>query len=205
MRFIYLSILLFISIFAVSQVYSEFDHKDSIPASENPPLFHQNKVKFSVEMGTTFGFSKGYGNYFGTYMSPQIQYPISKRFTASTGMIITGTTGGMVYSPFDSRFYNGGYSGSLVFVKGAYKVNENLTLTGATFHEINFNKPMPGNQPVQFQNSGNYKGLIMGADYKLGENLFIRGQVEFSNGHNPYRYSPGMLPAGHPFDDPFIH
>jgi len=205
MRLIYLSILLLISLFAGSQVYSDRQLNDTLDQPASHTMNQQNKLKFSMELGTYFGIANGYGNYFGTYVSPRIQYPLSKRFTASAGMMITGSTGGARYSPFENSFYSGGYTGSLVFIEGAYKVNENLTLTGATFREIEFRPVNTAGNLSPVHTNNNYKGIIMGADYKLGENVFIRGQIEISNGRNPYYHSPMITPASHSFFNPFSY
>jgi hypothetical protein len=168
-------------------------------------LIQKKKLKLNIEVGTTFGTTFGNGSYFGTYLSPNISYPVSKRFTVSTGGYLLNTQGlnqqseGVIY-PYNP--FVGSMTRTFLYVKGAYRLNENITLTGAAYKEFNaFNAPQPNVPGGNY----NYEGFIMGVDYQLGENVFIRGQVEFSNGNSPYRYSP-MHPASqriHGIRDPF--
>ena len=205
MKQLYLILFLMISMMAGAQVLQPgFNGRDTLAHEPNLySLTQDKKLDLSFEVGTTFGVVGNHGNYFGTYVSPRLQYPVSNRFTARAGMVITHLSGNGFYSPFESRQYSGRTTGSLVFVEGAYKVNSRLTLTGATFHEIDVEPSLTrDNKPLMQDNS--YKGVIMGLDYQLGENVFIRGQVEFSNGRSPYGFSPMYRSAAHPFFNPYF-
>jgi hypothetical protein len=154
-------------------------------------FIQKNKVRVNVEVGTTFGTTFGNGSYFGTYVSPHISIPVSKRFSLQTGGYLlnsqalsnNGEEG--FYNPYNP--FSNGMTRTFLYVEGAYMLTENLTLTGAVYKEFNmFNKPPPGINSGDFD----YEGIIMGVDYKIGENVFIHGQIEFSNGRSPYYYSP---------------
>jgi hypothetical protein len=154
----------------------------------------KKKLKVNMEIGTTFGTTFGSGSYFGTYLSPNISYPVSKRFTLSTGGYLFNTHG--LNNPSDGTIYpynpfSGGITRTFVYVEGAYQLNENITLTGAAYKEFNVFNTAPSSSSGR---NFNYEGFIMGVDYKLGNNVFIRGQVEISNGGSPYQYSP-LYPA----------
>lgn len=165
-------------------------------------ILTKQKLRFNLEFGTSFSANK-YGSYFGTYVSPRISYPVSNRFTLSFGGYFAGIspisnsenslTYGSPYGSFLTRSY--------VYVEGAYRLTENLTVSGVAYKEVNLFRPtnpgMPGN-------NFDSHGFIMGVDYKIGNNVFIRGQVEVSNGNSPYRYSPFMNPAGSRLNDPFF-
>ena len=198
-------ILIVLANFLNAQVFNPYVEKTDTLAytdSRNPEAY--KKPAFSVQMGTVFGFSKVYGNSFGTFISPRLSYPMSKRFTLSSGMTFYRNTGNYINSPFDGTTSPAAFSGSLLFVEGAYKLNENLTLTGAAFHDINLQKNNPSfKQNPAFENES-YKGVIMGAHYKLGENVFIEGSVEFSNGRNPYLQSPFMRSPFSPSYNPYL-
>ncbi|MCB0806579.1 MAG: hypothetical protein KDC05_12335 [Bacteroidales bacterium] len=206
MRYVYVIILMIWADSIFSQDFNPYLNRNDTLISENSSqVLKTQKPSFSLEMGTVFGFSKVYGNSFGTFVSPRISYPLSKRFSISTGMTLYRNTGNYVYSPFDQSLTAGGFSGSLLFVEGAYQMNENLTLTGAAFHDINLSRKPPSVRQNSAMFNDSYKGVMMGAKYKLGDNVFIEGQVEFSNGRNPYLHSPfnrsSMSPAYHPFVD----
>lgn len=165
--------------------------------SDIESYLQKKKLKVNVEVGTTFGTSFGSGSYWGTYIAPHVSYPVSNRFTLKTGGYLLNTYGinnnyseGVIY-PYNP--FSGNMTRTFLYVEGAYKLNENITLTGAAFKEFNvFNEPSPNSSGQNYD----YEGFIMGVDYRLGNNVFIRGQVEISNGRSPNRYSPFHPAAG---------
>ena len=179
---------------------SEINHK------EIADIIQKRKVRVNVEVGTTFGTTFGNGSYFGTYISPHITVPVTNRFSLRTGgyllnsQALNNNNESSFYSPYNP--FSNGLTRTFVYVEGAYRLTENLTITGAAYKEFNvFNKPPPGVVSGDYD----YEGIIMGVDYKIGENVFIRGQIEFSNGRSPYNHSPFNRTAGfgHPGMDPF--
>lgn len=175
----------------------------AIDKQEIESAFQPRKLKFNLEFGTTFGASK-HGSYFGTYVSPHFSYPINQRFTISVGGYFSGI------SPINQGEqnmmfgypYGGLLSRSYVYVEGAYRVTENLTFTGAVYKQVNlFNSAQ---QPVPGYNN-DIRGFKMGVDYKIGDHIFIRGEVEVSNDPNPYSRSPFNYPAGNRMYDPFFN
>jgi hypothetical protein len=45
----------------------------------------------------------------------------------------------------------------------------------------------------------------MGVDYRIGEHIFIRGEVEVREGYQPYHYDPFMNPTGRRMNNPFFY
>lgn len=180
---------------------SEINHK------EIADIIQKRKVRVNIEVGTTFGTTFGNGSYFGTYISPHVTVPVTNRFSLRTGgyflnsQALSNNNETSFYNPYNP--FSNGLTRTFVYVEGAYKLTENLTVTGAVYKEFNmFNKPPAGVVSGDYD----YEGIIMGVDYKIGENVFIRGQVEFSNGRSPYNYSPFNRSSGfgHPMNmDPF--
>ncbi len=182
-------------------VTEEFDEEEI----EN--YIEKKKLRFNAEVGTFFGTGFGSGSYFGTYVSPHLSYKVSPKFTLSAGARLETT----FMNPFNESDYSGyGYPGyyspgSFVYVKGAYQLNDRLIVSGTVYKHFNlFSNPDPAYGG--FEND--YKGIIMGVDYKLGENVFIRGEIEISDGYRPYGYpysNPGFRadPFSSPFNDPF--
>jgi hypothetical protein len=185
-------------------VTSEFNER------EIADYIEEKKVQVRMELGTFFGTGFGSGNYFGTYVSPHIGYRISPKFTLNTGARITQSFG----SPGYEMGYYGPYgypaanlSRSFLYVEGIYQVNDRLLLSGAAYKEINLlNPPSSRHESYNFDS----KGFIMGVEYRIGENIFIQGQIEVSDGPGYYRADPFSYPAGRfdrsPFrslDDPF--
>lgn len=179
---------------------------DTIAPAEQTIQIQPAKVKFGMSFGTYFATNFGGGYQYGTFLSPHVTYPVSKRFSLSVGAQINNSMGNMYYQPFD-RTLNSGYRyqpvQSMLYVQGAYRLSENVTVRGATYRTVNFS----GNSN---QLNGNinrdYSGLIMGVDYKLGKNVFLQGQIEFSNGrganqYNPFYNGPGFPNSNSPFGD----
>lgn len=174
----------------------------SLDQEEMDAYLNQKKLKFNLELGTSFG-TGAYGSYFGTYVAPSISYPLSSRFTITGGgyfaglsPILQGENSPVRNNPFGSM-----YSRSYLFVKGAYRLTDNLVVSGLVYKEVDFfnanQQPVPG---TNFEN----QGFIMGVDYKIGDNVFIRGSVEVSNGNRPSYYSPFMNPGSNRMFDPFF-
>ncbi len=174
-----------------STQYSDSDFN----AKEIAAFLKERKLKFRVEVGTSFGTSFGSGNYFGTYLAPHLSYSISPRFNINAGAIINNSFGKYSYNPLYSDVFttNGSaFTRAFIYFEGAYRLNEKLTLTGAVYKEINLlNVPDPATREFNLDR----KGFIFGIDYKLGENVFIRGQINVSNGVNPYYPQPYLGPS----------
>lgn len=212
MKIIYsiLFLIFSITVFGQDDVYYSSDHEnDSVQNKTENDLSLEVQTKrkpsFNISFGTTFASTFGSGSYFGTYVSPHISYPVSKRFTLRVGGTLTTTLGNTYNEPYPNRAgfsYFGNFNRSFVYAEGAYQLNDRLIVTGTVYKEFNLNQnPFPTNEAVSYDN----KGMILGVDYKVSENVFIRGQVEISNGRNPYQYSPMGFPGmGHPSDS-FFH
>lgn len=152
----------------------------------------ENKMKFRLSAGAFAGTSFGSGEYFGTYVTPQINYRLSPKFTLTAGMTLTNTFG----NPYNYYLAEGGngypsanFTRSFLYASGAYQLNERLVLSGTVYKAINlFNQ----NTFSTKSSAGDYQGMIMGVDYKIGKNIFIQGQIEISN--NPYQHyhQPGF-------------
>lgn len=165
----------------------------------------KRKPSFHVSFGTNFATTFGSGSYVGTFVSPHIAYPVSKRFTLRVGGTFTNALGSTFNEPYPNRqpnYYLGNLNRSFIYAEGAYQLSERVMLTGAVYKEIDLTRnPFPKNQAVSYDN----QGMILGVDYKIGENVFIRGQVEISNGRNPYYYSPMGFPGAGHLSDPFFY
>jgi len=174
-------------------VASDFDEE------EIAEYIQEKKLKLNFELGTFFGTGFGSESYMGTYVSPHISYPVSKKFSLNAGARITSSFGGTGYEP---AFYSPyGYSSgnmtrSFVYVEGVYQVNSRLTVSGAAYKEFNLM-----NSPATVDNRYNFdsKGFIMGVDYRIGENVFIHGSIEISDGPGYNRMNPFSSPGGSGF------
>jgi len=168
----------------------------TLQASENfnpeevKEAISKKKLRVNVEVGATFGGSSYYGSYFGTYIAPRLSYDFTPRFTLSGGISLASYYGignnGPEYAGMN--MYSGyGMPTSSVFIEGSYRLTENLAVYGAVHQQIDLL-----NIPGQTQNNTNYNfngtSVRMGFKYKVSDNVFIQGEVGFSN--QPYRYNP---------------
>jgi len=107
----------------------------------------------------------------------------------------TSTFGNPVYEPgfFSPYGYPAAnFTRSFVYVEGIYQVNSRLTISGAAYKEFNlFNPPSPIDNRYNFDS----KGFIMGVDYRIGDNIFIHGSIEVSDGPGYYRANPFLSPS----------
>lgn len=178
---------------------------EDFDAEEIQEFINKKKIGFQMEVGTSFGTAFGGGNFMTTYVAPHISYRVSPKFSINAGAIIAQGMGSF-YSetkPYGLYGYSTPmYPRSFVYIEGDYKVSDRLTLTGTAYKEIDVFNQNP-NSSTNFDTDIN--GVIMGVDYKIRENIYIRGEIELSNGRNPYRH-PGMDPWRSPFNsfnDPF--
>lgn len=150
----------------------------------------EKKVKFGMDVGAFAGFGSYSGAFYGTYISPKVKYSLTPKFTLAVGGTIVNSYGSLYYYPTAEGSLNNpqaNFTRSFLYASGAYKLTDRLIISGTVYKEINaFNQNPTGSKT----NSNDYQGMIMGVDYKIGENFFIQGQIEISN--DPYsRYHPG--------------
>ncbi len=163
----------------------------------------KDPFQFSVTVGTSFGTNFGGANYFGSYVAPEVSYNLSPRFSLGVGARVSS---GFPIGSSDPYYYgtpgllSGNVNRTFVYVKGAYQVSENLRITGAVYKEMNVFNSQPQNYPGA---NFDYEGVIMGVDYRVGKNMFIHGEIEFSNGSNPYRFNQNPFPTNHFDPSPF--
>jgi hypothetical protein len=158
-------------------VSSDFDEK------EIEHFLTEKKFNFTFGAGAVFGTGSA-GEYFGTYVSPEASYRLSPKFTISGGMTIYNSFGSPYSYPLSENSFGyptGNFTQSFLYASGSYQVNNRLKLSGTVYKRIN----LFSDQNSYTGNTNNdYHGMIMGVDYKLGENVFIQGQIEISN--DPY-------------------
>lgn len=144
----------------------------------------KKKMHTGIEAGTFLGTGFGNGGYFGTFVSPYFSFPIGPRFSLSTGVMISNYTGSNYLNPSEEVFHypSGNIMQTIIYAGGSYYLNERLTFSGTMFKEFSLKN---NETSLTDQENFDYKGFIMGVDYKVGKNMFIRGQIEISD--SPYR------------------
>ncbi len=190
------SVLLFSFIPAAAQIgyYSDKDttSKKGIEDFEkNSPLFKNKRLGFSMEMGAGVSGSKyGIGSY--TYFSPFLNYRVSPRFRLDFGAsYIQGFNN---FKTNDLYGFGSNQSYLSLFARGNYLVSDKLLISGTVYKTFDLTKPQNSDLNNQKRSLENY-GIIVGAEYKITENLTIGAQVNFSDRNSGYYNNP-FYPCG---------
>jgi hypothetical protein len=177
-----------------SDLLSQDDFSDTdrgkINSEEILPYLQPGKMRMNLEMGSTLMYTGGLYHGLGTYISPGISYSVGSGFSLHSGLHLNMFS--FVPEANLETSFHPAFTSALFYAGGSYKLTERVTLTGTAFKEMYRFSHEPANpmfKPV------NYQGLLMGVDFILGENFFIQGQLEISNGFSPYRLYPSH-PSG---------
>lgn len=145
---------------------------------------------FGVQMGSSFTTGFGGGSLFSQSVAPHIQFRPGQKFSLVVGSVFsTGSFGGN--TPLAMQSSGGGlfpdrmYS-TTVYALGAYQVNSRLVITGGAWAEKNNMGMMfsPQMNPQAFEM--NPRGMMMGMEYKITENLRFGAEINVSQGYNPF-------------------
>jgi hypothetical protein len=177
-------------LFAQNQVQTSSDDSldlkrpTKIDKEEIAGYLAQKKPHISVTSGTMLLTGFGNGGYFGTYLAPDLSYPLTGKLKIHTGLMIANYFGDGFFYPLSEGTYGystGNFTRRLIYAGGSYDINSKLTLSGTVYKEFNLFNSNPSSPE---KNNFDYKGMIMGIDYKIGKNAVISGQIEISD--SPY-------------------
>jgi hypothetical protein len=157
---------------------------------------------FGMQMGSTFTTGFG-GNMFTQSFAPHLQFRPGQNFSLTVGTVFSTSN----FSGGTPMFMNVSGAGmpdrflsNTVYALGAYQVNPRLTITGGAWTEQN-NLNMMQNQMNPQAFDLNARGMMMGMDLRITENLRFGAEVSISRGYNPFNpYSSG---AGYYNPNPF--
>ncbi len=186
-----------ISIIAVAIIINFFFYSSAhsqLFASPESGLFHNNSsTDLNLRAGTSFMTGFGGGSLFSHTVAPSVSQDISENFSVQAGTVFTSSSfssdqknaffQGSGISNEHSLFQNNMYS-NLSYAIGSYRVNKDLTLKGgAYFESSNFGRQLQMN-PQAFNMDS--KGMMMGFDYKINDNMRFGAEVNFRSGYSPY-------------------
>ncbi len=182
--FIFSFVLLFASAgsFAQTAYYSDSTSKSGFDSFGNrASLLKYKRLGVSMEMGVGIsGSIYGAGAY--TYMSPFLSYRVSPKFRLDVGAsYIQGFNNSGI-----NDFYFGKNPAYLsVFARGNYLVSDKLMISGAVYKTFDLTQPQTSDLNSQKRSLNNY-GIMVGAEYKVTENLTIGAQLNFSDRNTNY-------------------
>ncbi|HOY30505.1 MAG TPA: hypothetical protein PKW80_01375 [Bacteroidales bacterium] len=197
-------VLLFASVGSFAQIgfHPDSTSKSNIDNFGNSSsLLKYKRLGVSMEMGVGVNGSKyGAGAY--TYMSPFLSYSVSPKFRLDVGAsYIQGFN-----NSGKNEFYFGKNPSCLsVFARGNYLVSDKLLVSGAVYKTFDLNQPQTSDLNSQKRSLNNY-GIMVGAEYKITENLTIGAQLNFSDRNTNYNplyphdnYSGGLQQVINPY------
>jgi hypothetical protein len=140
----------------------------------------------SVSLGTSFtSFAPGF-NMFGTFIMPEFELPVSKKFSVSAGF---GYSRFFISNPEQSGnlFQQENHQLGIAYISGLYHVNSKLSIAGTaskTF-ELAPVKNELNPHALDFSN----EGVRVNIDYKVTDHFRINAGFSYQKG-NPYFYYP---------------
>ena len=175
-----------------------------IPLQANSQLFapsgsrsflSSSSTNLDLRAGTSFTTGFGGSSLFTHSIAPSLNWQASERFSVQAGTIFTSTSfsGQSANTMFyglettgEQAFLQDNLYGNLSFAVGHFRASENLTLMGGAYYEsTNFNQQTQMNPQALNMNA---RGMLMGFDYKINDNMRIGAEFNFRSGHSPYSY-----------------
>lgn len=160
----------------------------------SPVYSQQASPHFGLEVGTAFGTTGKSANMFSHSLAPSFTWDFSKDFQIITGTIFSTTRFSGL--PVQTSHIGGnqalfGHDGgrmhsSTFYAFGVYHVNPRLSVTGGTWFEqshYNMHDSFLNNQLDMQQNP---RGMMLGLDYRLNENVRFGVEVSASTGYSPF-------------------
>lgn len=164
------------------------------------PVFAQlANPQFGFQAGSVFSTAGSSGNMFTNSLTPRLNFGISKDFHLEVGTIFSSTRFNG-FTPYYGMHPQGsesmlidrqsGVFSATMYAFGAYQLNPRLTVSGGTwFERSSFDMSQNTMNPYQF--SQNPRGMMLGLDYKVTENLRFGVEVSASSGVSPM--TPGLF------------
>jgi len=186
--------LLTLLYFSAPTGFSQADEPDKLDLLGNQDEVTQieksesKRLKTNLEAGTSFMYSPR--NFYGPsyYISPNLSYLVTPRFTLSAGIGYQYTSlyplynlpeGGSPLLPMTRIF---------LYTRGSYLLTERLIITGSVYKTIN---DVPKLRYDPYPNYYNYQGVDLGIHYQINPNFSVGFHMQMNNLNYP---SSGLIP-----------
>lgn len=194
-RIIILSI--FTSLFFSSSLIAQ---QAKISDSLKKSFITEKPMSFHLTAGTAFatGFKKT-GSVMSTFLAPELNYKLSKRFTLDVGLVLVNSSFNMpriAGGEFQTKPFASNFTSTFLYAGGQYKLNDRITFNGQAYTLIN---TFAVKSDLDHVYDANLKGVKFGMDYKVSEHSTIGIEFNISNKPSPYSFSP----TGFPYQNPF--
>ncbi len=170
--------------------------------------------RFGMQFGSMFTAGGAYGNMFSNSIAPRLNMDLSKDFHLEVGTIFS--TSRFSGSPGQGLFSYGSEStlfdqpaamnSATMYAFGVYRLNPKLSISGGTwFERTNFDMSQTTMNPYAMNQ--NPRGMMLGLDYRVTENLRFGVEVSASSGMSPMTapglYQHSAFPGGFYNHNPF--
>lgn len=157
----------------------------------NSSFLNNSKPKLSVSLSSSFSSFGGGYNSFGTSVMPEVTFPVSPRFSLSTGI---GYSTFFMGNGNEGIFNSAPSSYGHVYVSGSYLLTEKISLRGTAYKTFMLDAPTS----IEGTNLHGYnfssQGIIMDVEYKVTDNFRINVGFEYREQNYP-GYGPGVNPV----------
>ena len=202
MKAIYLSV--FLVILFPGMLFSQNQPAEQPGLLTDDYSIFTTRPTFGMQMGSTFTTGFG-GSLFTQSFAPHLQFQPGQNFSLMVGTIFSTSNisgGAPMFMNASGAEMPDRFLSNTMYAFGAYQLNSRLTITGGAWTEQN-NLNMMQNQMNPQAFDMNARGMMMGMDLRITENLRFGAEVSFSRGNNPFNpYSGG---AGYYSPNPFHH
>jgi hypothetical protein len=185
-----------ILIFIISVLYSEnVISQDTIQKDTLKSIFHKNtqkspaklldknKLHFSMDFGVGYvGGSKYFSGSYSSF-SPSWTYQLTSKLNLEFGgMLFIGNSNLFSNSPIISKeAIHQNSNQYILFTKGQYQLTNKITMNGSAFKTFNSQSSSTINP-----NYLDFKGVNVGLNYKITDNVNLGAAIRFSNGLNNF-------------------
>ncbi len=162
---------------------------------------HNDKINYSVTVGSGFSSFTGNTSMLSSYIAPSINYQVNdKLFLSVDGVIMQNNFNGFENNnlPVQGYSYNSSVSNYGINSTAYYQLNDKFSIYGnAAYFE---NQSVFSNYQSNVYNN-DYKSISIGMGYKVNDNLQFNFQYRYSDGLNPMfnNYSPFYNRGYHPY------
>ncbi len=179
------------------------------------PGFAQfNTPQFGMQFGSSFTTAGASGSLFSNSIAPRLNMDVGKDFHLEVGTIFTTSRFNGVAQGYGMHAYGSesllfdqpsGMNSATTYAFGVYRLNPKLSISGGTwFERTSFDMSETTMNPYAM--SYNPRGMMLGLDYKVTENLRFGVEVSASSGVSPMThglYQHSAFPGGFHNHNPF--
>ncbi|HEX3008838.1 MAG TPA: hypothetical protein VHO90_14615 [Bacteroidales bacterium] len=151
------------------------------PALKKPTL--KDKMDVRVSAGSSFMYSKNFGNGLSTYVAPELSFKVTPRIHINAGIMVVNSNISInryMYYPYEQSVVvkTNPTTSTLAYVSADYMINSRLSVSGSVLRDLT-NNPGAGNYY-----SPSIQAMSLRMDYKLTDNISIGAGMHVQQGNS---------------------